>query len=114
MIWHSAHLLVSKTMVLKSNVGSDRSWVYNCASDFAEGEARPEVLAIRFGSSEIAENFKVKFEEAAEINEKLSGDAAPAKEETKEEEKKEEEEEKEEDVKEEEKKEEEATEEKQE
>ncbi len=91
-------------MVLKSNVGSDRSWVYNCAADFAEGEARPEVLAIRFGNSEIAENFKAKFEEAAEINEGLSGAAPVAKEEavpeakeekneeeTKEEEKKEEE-----------------------
>ncbi len=65
-------------MVLKSNVGSDRSWVYNCAADFAEDEARPEVFAIRFGSSENADKFKAKFEECAEINEQLGGGSGAA------------------------------------
>ena len=39
-------------MVLAPNVGSDRSWVYTALADFAEGEAKPETLAIRFANSE--------------------------------------------------------------
>lgn len=39
-------------MKLSPNVGSDRSWVYNVAADYAEGEASAETLAIRFGNSE--------------------------------------------------------------
>ncbi len=46
------HEIVSTEMELKANVGSDRSWVWNCAADFAEGEARQELLAIRFANSE--------------------------------------------------------------
>lgn len=50
-------------MSLAPNVGSDRSWVYNVAADFYEGEARAELLAIRFANSENANKFKAKFEE---------------------------------------------------
>ena len=39
-------------MKLSPNVGSDRSWVYNTPADVSEGEARAELLAIRFASSE--------------------------------------------------------------
>ena len=39
-------------MNLAPNVGSDRSWVYNTPADVSEGEARAELLAIRFASSE--------------------------------------------------------------
>ena len=39
-------------MKLSPNVGSDRSWVWNVAADYAEGEASAETLAIRFGNSE--------------------------------------------------------------
>ena len=39
-------------MKLSPNVGSDRSWVYNTPADVSEGEARPELLAIRFANSE--------------------------------------------------------------
>lgn len=45
-------ILVTETMELAPNVGSDRSWVYNTLADVSEGEARPELLAIRFASSE--------------------------------------------------------------
>ena len=41
-------------MKLAPNVGSDRSWVWNVAADYAEGEASTETLAIRFGNSESA------------------------------------------------------------
>ena len=44
--------LVAEAMTLAPNVGSDRSWVYNTLADVSEGEARPELLAIRFASSE--------------------------------------------------------------
>jgi len=44
---------VSPEMHLSPNVGSDRSWVWNVAADFAEGSDHTnETLAIRFGNSE--------------------------------------------------------------
>lgn len=43
---------VSSEMKLSPNVGSDRSWVWNVAADYAEGEPTNETLAIRFGNSE--------------------------------------------------------------
>ncbi|KAJ3088145.1 hypothetical protein HK100_008143 [Physocladia obscura] len=63
-----ANHYVSQEMKLSPNVGSDRSWVYSVASDFAEGEARPELLAIRFGNSENAEKFKEEFIKAQKLN----------------------------------------------
>jgi Ran-binding protein 1 len=51
---------------LKENVGSDRSWVYT-AVDFSEEEVKPELFAIRFQTSDIAQEFKKKFEEAQEV-----------------------------------------------
>jgi Ran-binding protein 1 len=44
-------------MVLSSNVGSDRSWVYSALADFSEGEARSELLAIRFANTESMTHF---------------------------------------------------------
>lgn len=44
--------LVSAEMKLSPNVGSDRSWVWNVAADYSEGEPSAETLAIRFGNSE--------------------------------------------------------------
>ncbi len=40
-----ANHYLSSNMKLKENIGSDRSWVYNCIADFSEGESRGEVLA---------------------------------------------------------------------
>lgn len=48
-------------MKLSPNVGSDRSWVYNVAADYAEGEASAETLAIRFGNSESKYCFSSSF-----------------------------------------------------
>lgn len=53
---------------LNTNVGSDRSWVYNVASDVSEGEPEAQTLAIRFANSENAENFKKEFQKAQEAN----------------------------------------------
>lgn len=47
-----ANHYVAPELSLTMNVGSDRSWVWHVPADFAEGEARPELLAIRFANSE--------------------------------------------------------------
>lgn len=39
-------------MTLEPNVGSDRSWVWNVAADYADGEPQEELLAIRFANSD--------------------------------------------------------------
>ncbi|XP_006819054.1 ran-specific GTPase-activating protein-like [Saccoglossus kowalevskii] len=50
-------------MELLPNCGSDRAWVWTVLSDYADEEAKPETLAIRFANSENAQKFKTKFEE---------------------------------------------------
>jgi Ran-binding protein 1 len=47
-----ANHYVAPELSLAPNVGSDRSWVWHVPADFSEGEARPELLAIRFANSE--------------------------------------------------------------
>jgi len=70
-----ANHLITSDMKLAPNVGSDRSWVWNCAADYAEGEATAETLAIRFGNSENATQFKKAFEDAQATNSRLAGAA---------------------------------------
>uniref|UniRef100_A0A8C7I0H4 RanBD1 domain-containing protein n=1 Tax=Oncorhynchus kisutch TaxID=8019 RepID=A0A8C7I0H4_ONCKI len=53
-------------MLLKTNAGSDKSWVWN-AVNYADEEPRPEQLAIRFKTKVEALLFKTKFEEAQKI-----------------------------------------------
>ena len=60
-------------MSLAANIGSDRSWVYTTTADFSEGEAKTELLAIRFGNSENALKFKEEFEAAQKHNLKFYG-----------------------------------------
>jgi len=55
---------------LQPNVGSDRSWVWTCPSDFSEEGAKAEVFAIRFANADNANKFKIEFEKAQE-NQKL-------------------------------------------
>jgi len=66
-----ANHYISPDFKLQENVGSDRSWVWNCPSDFAEEKATAEVFAIRFANSDNAKQFKAKFEEAQKHMEKL-------------------------------------------
>ena len=83
-----ANHIITSEMTLQPNVGSDRSWVWNVAADYAEGEPTAETLAIRFANSENANLFKKAFEEGQETNASLSGKAAPKAEELKAEESK--------------------------
>ena len=54
---------INSGIELKPNVGSDRSWVwYTRPADYAAGEARPEKLAIKLKSAEIAGKFREVFE----------------------------------------------------
>ena len=39
-------------MELKPNCGSDRAWLWSVAADYADEEAKPETLAIRFANAE--------------------------------------------------------------
>ena len=65
-----ANHIVAPEYVLKPNVGSDRSWVYTCTADVAEGEPEALTFAIRFGSKDNAEHFKEEFEKAQQLNKK--------------------------------------------
>jgi len=63
-----ANHAITADMRLQPNVGSDRSWVWKVAADYADNEPVAETLAIRFANSENAQQFKTKFEEAQKIN----------------------------------------------
>ncbi|CAR25311.1 Ran-specific GTPase-activating protein 1 [Lachancea thermotolerans] len=65
-----ANHFISPEYVLKPNVGSDRSWVYSCTADVAEGGPEAFTFAIRFGNKENADKFKSEFEKAQTINKK--------------------------------------------
>lgn len=52
---------------LKPNCGSDRAWVWNTPSDFADEEPKQELLAIRFANAENAQKFQEAFEEAKKL-----------------------------------------------
>jgi Ran-binding protein 1 len=39
-------------MTLKPNCGSDKAWVWTTPADFADEEAKPELLATRFSNAE--------------------------------------------------------------
>ncbi|AET40060.1 Ran GTPase-binding protein YRB1 Ecym_5298 [Eremothecium cymbalariae DBVPG len=65
-----ANHYISPDYVLKPNVGSDRSWVYSCTADVAEGDPEAFTFAIRFGNKENAEKFKEEFEKAQHLNKK--------------------------------------------
>lgn len=64
------HYIVPE-MKLSPNVGSDRSWVWNAAADVSEGEPEAVTLAIRFGNSDNANQFKDAFIKAQKENEAL-------------------------------------------
>lgn len=65
-----ANHIIAPEYVLKPNVGSDRSWVYACTADIAEGEPEAFTFAVRFGNKENADKFKEEFEKAQAINKK--------------------------------------------
>ncbi|KAJ7392582.1 hypothetical protein OS493_010231 [Desmophyllum pertusum] len=65
---------INAGMELKPNIGSDRSWVWYTPADYSEGEARPEKLAIKLKSAEIAGKFKEVFND---LKETLSSEICP-------------------------------------
>jgi Ran-binding protein 1 len=67
-----ANFVVLPGMSLQEHAGSEKSWVWH-AADFADGELKDELFAIRFGSVENAQNFKNAFEDATEKMSKLLG-----------------------------------------
>lgn len=66
-----ANHYITAQMELKPNCGSDRAWLWSVAADYADEEAKPETLAIRFANPENAKKFKDKFDEAKKINQEL-------------------------------------------
>ncbi|KAL1268734.1 hypothetical protein QQF64_034097, partial [Cirrhinus molitorella] len=57
---------ITTTMNLKPLSGSDRAWMW-LASDFSDGDAKMEQLAAKFKTPELAEEFKLKFEECQRL-----------------------------------------------
>ncbi len=57
---------ITTTMNLKPLSGSDRAWMW-LASDFSDGDAKLEQLAAKFKTPELAEEFKLKFEECQQL-----------------------------------------------
>jgi len=66
-----ANHYLDPSMKLQANIGSDRAWVWTVPADFADEEPKEELLAIRFLNSEIANNFKDKFEECQDMMKQL-------------------------------------------
>lgn len=67
-----ANHFVSPEYKLTPNIGSERSWVYQVASDTSDGEPEAQTLAIRFGNKENADKFKEEFEKAQKLNKEAS------------------------------------------
>jgi len=64
-----ANHAILPVMKLEENAGSDRSWVYPCPADFADGEAKKETFAIRLLNKENALKFREVFDAAREATE---------------------------------------------
>ncbi|CAD6272414.1 unnamed protein product [Miscanthus lutarioriparius] len=67
-----ANHLVASTTKMQEHAGSDKSCVWH-AADFADGELKEEMFAIRFGSVENCKKFKELIEEIAESLTKNEG-----------------------------------------
>lgn len=59
-----ANHYIQKYMNLKAQGNADKAWIWRVLNEFADGEEKDETLAIRFRNSDIAGEFKEKFEEA--------------------------------------------------
>ena len=75
---------ITADMKLMPNEGSDRSWVWSTSADFSEDECKAERLAVRFKNEDIAQLFKVKFEECQQNLKDRASMNPPVQEETKE------------------------------
>ncbi|KAM6934517.1 LOW QUALITY PROTEIN: E3 SUMO-protein ligase RanBP2 [Xenentodon cancila] len=57
---------ITTTMNLKPLAGSDKAWIW-MANDFSDGDAKLEQLAVKFKTTELAEEFKERFEECQRL-----------------------------------------------
>lgn len=57
---------ITTIMNLKPLAGSDKAWIW-MANDFSDGDAKLEQLAAKFKTTELAEEFKEKFEECQRL-----------------------------------------------
>ncbi|KAF9055002.1 hypothetical protein BDZ89DRAFT_1003588 [Hymenopellis radicata] len=71
-----ANHAITSDMRLQPNIGSDRSWVWKVAADYAESPPSAETLAIRFANADNAGQFKEKFEEAQKTNASIAAAAS--------------------------------------
>jgi len=76
-----ANHYIHPLLKLTENIGSDRSWVWNCPSDFTEDTTKEEVFAIRFANVENAKKFKEEFEKCQDIVKSQGGSEDKKKEE---------------------------------
>ncbi|KAJ7319744.1 hypothetical protein JRQ81_019255 [Phrynocephalus forsythii] len=60
---------ITSDMNIQQMKGTERAWVWT-ACDFAEGERKVELLAVRFKLQDVADSFKQIFEEAKQAQEK--------------------------------------------
>lgn len=60
---------ITPDMNMQQMKGSDRAWVWT-ACDFADGERKVELLAVRFKLQDVADSFKQTFDEAKQAQEK--------------------------------------------
>ncbi|XP_051628682.1 ranBP2-like and GRIP domain-containing protein 4 isoform X2 [Manacus candei] len=60
---------ITPDMNLQQMKGSDRAWVWT-ACDFADGERKVELLAVRFKLQDVADSFKQTFDEAKHAQER--------------------------------------------
>lgn len=67
---------VSSLMELKPNCGSDRAWVWSTPCDYADEEAKAELLAVRFANAENAQKFKEAFQKSQKIVSENNDEAA--------------------------------------
>ena len=65
-----ANHMVDKELELKP-MQNDRTWCWNAPNDFAEEEARAEMLAIRFANADNANKFKAMWEKVGALNEDI-------------------------------------------
>lgn len=57
---------ITTTMNLKPLAGSDKAWIW-MANDFSDGDAKLEQLAVKFKTTELADEFKERFEECQRL-----------------------------------------------
>jgi len=69
---------ITLEMNLQPNIGSDRSWVWKVAADYAEAQPTSETFAIRFANSDNAGQFKTAFDAAKDTNADVSKAQAAA------------------------------------